>query len=179
MKNPLLLLSALFAFMAISFIGLSQKEFKNSEGNYSIVVPPTWQIQTSGTTTDVFAPDDGDQDEWREFLGISVVESNGVSLDQAFEYYLKEDFPAYYSGFKILNQGVETIQSKKAKWVLYSFANTTLVNSSDKSATLFTLFYLLQEGDLLYFLNGIAEESLFSKYEQTYRSMIRTFTIAP
>jgi hypothetical protein len=173
------LLAALGLFISTTVSVAQTKAVDNTSGKYTITVPENWSVKRDGTITDVFAPDESSEDEWREFIGVSLAEANGASLDDAFDYYMKEDFPAYYAEFKIEKQGAETIHGKKVRWVVYSFATSTTVNADTKSARLFNLFCLVHDNDTLYSLNGIAEASRFGSYEPIYFQIIRSFKIHP
>jgi hypothetical protein len=152
---------------------------ENKSGGYSIAVPASWTEKTDGTTTDVYPPEEGELDEWTEFIGVSIAGANGLSLDEAFQYYLMEDFPSYYPGFTVVKKGEETIHGQKAKWMLYSFSNAGTSNSSAKEATLYNVFYLFHQHDVLYFINGIAEKSYYPTYEQDFLTVIRSFRLVP
>ena len=161
-------------FSVISFGTVAQSRiFENKEGKYTITVPQNWKERVDGTTTDIFAPDEGKLDVWQEFLGISLSETNGLTLEETFTYYMKEDFPGYYKDFKIVKQGEEVISGRKAKWALYSFSNSAKANAT----TLYNLFYLTQKSETLYSLNAIAEKGYYPKLEATFLSMVHSFKI--
>jgi hypothetical protein len=138
---------------------------------------PNWKIRTDGSTTDIQAPEEGPMDAWTEYLGVSVSPTEGAGLTGAFDYYIKEDFPSYYNQFKVIRQGEETINGHKAKWALFSFSNSSdLSGGGSTSATLNNLFYLVEGSEVFFYLNGIAEESHYPKYESSFLQMIRSFT---
>ena len=164
----------------LSFYSVAQSRvIENKSGGYSISVPTTWTEKTEGTTTDVYPPEEGELDEWTEFVGVSIAEANELSLDEAFQYYLTEDFPSYYPGFTVVKKGEETINGLNAKWMLYSFSNAGTSNSSAKAATLYNVFYLFHKNDVLYSINGIAEKSYYPTYEQDFLGVIRSFRPTP
>lgn len=167
----------LILFIFTSTSSIAQQIYENKSGGYKIAVPEGWSIRTDQTTTDLLAPEDGPLDTWQEFLGVSISEANGLSLDESFDYFIGEDFPSYYPQFKIIKQGEEIINGMRARWVVYSFSNATQAGGSEVSATLNNLFYLILKDDVLYYLNGIAETSLYPKYEEKYLSIIRSFSL--
>jgi hypothetical protein len=162
--------------MIISLSGFSQtRVYENKSGGYKVSIPENWKERVEGTTTDIFAPDDGTFDVWQEFVGVSLSESNGLSLHDIFTYYIKEDFPGYYQNFNIVKQGEETINGQHFKWVLYSFSNT----SKAEATTLYNLFYLTLKKETLYSLNAISEKSGYPKLEPGFLTIIRSFQINP
>jgi hypothetical protein len=173
MKYSLIILAAI---LCSTVSAQSFRTLKNVYGKYSISIPENWIEKTEGSTTDAYAPDVGDMDEWKEFVGVSVAEANGLTLEEAFTFYITQDFPGYYPKFAVVKKGDETIGGLKAKWVLYSFSNSS-VAGSQSSATLYNIFYLVLKGDRLYSLNGIAEQSHYPTYENDYLSVIRSFRI--
>jgi len=174
------LLIVTLSFLSLSFICFAQSQaIENKLGGYSISVPLAWTEKIEGTTTDVYPPEEGELDVWTEFIGVSVAEANGLSLDEAFQYYITQDFPSYYSNFTIVKKGEEIINGLKARWVIYSFSNTGASNDALQSATLYNIFYLVHKNDLLYSLNGIAEKSHYPRYEKDFLSVVRSFRITP
>jgi len=170
----------IYFLILLPFTLLAQNRIvENKSGGYSISVPASWTEKTDGTTTDVYPPEEGELDVWTEFVGVSVAEANGLSLDEAFQYYVTQDFPSYYSNFTIVKKGEEIINGLKTKWVLYSFSNTGASNDTLKSATLYNIFYLIHKKDILYSLNGISEKSHYPTYEKDFLGVVRSFRITP
>jgi hypothetical protein len=170
----------IYFLILLTFTSFAQNRIiENKSGGYSISVPGSWTEKTDGTTTDAYPPEEGDLDVWTEFIGVSVAEANGLSLDEAFQYYITQDFPSYYSSFTIVKKGEEVISGLKARWVLYSFSNTGASNDALKSATLYTIFYLIHKKDFLYSINGISEKSHYPTYEKDFLSVARSFRITP
>jgi hypothetical protein len=169
--------TALFLFyMMFSIVSLCQmRVYENKNGSYKVSVPTNWKERVEGTTTDILVPDEGELDAWQEFVGVSLSESNGLSLNDIFTYYLREDFPGYYQNFKIIKQGEETINGQNFKWVLYAFSNS----SKADAASLYNLFYLTLKGNTLYSLNAISEKSGYAKLEPEFLNVIRSFQINP
>lgn len=147
----------------------------NKAGGYIITFPKDWKERIDGSTTDIFAPDDSEYDVWQEFVGVSVAESNGLTLEETFNYYMTEDFPGYYTNFQLIKKGAEVIHGQACKWAIYSFSNST----NNDAATLYNLFYLTLKNDTLYSLNAIAEKSGYPKLELDFLSIIRSFQIMP
>jgi hypothetical protein len=169
----------LFAFL-ISLVAPAQSRvYENNEGNYKISIPQNWIERVEGTTTDIFAPDEGELDSWQEFVGVSLAESNGLTLDEAFNYYMNEDFPGYYKNFKIEKRGDEIINGQKMKWMVYSFTSSTIVNGVPQTSTLYDIFYLTLKTNTLYSLNAIAEKEYYTKLEADFLTIIRSFKINP
>lgn len=169
-----------YFLILLPFNLLSQNRvIENKSGGYSLSIPASWTEKSDGTTTDVYPPEEGELDVWTEFIGVSVAEANGLSLDEAFQYYITQDFPSYYSNFIIVKKGEEIINGLKARWVLYSFSNTGASNDALKSATLYNIFYLIHKKDILYSLNGISEKSLYPTYEKDFLGIVRSFRITP
>ena len=164
------------SFLLILYVSYGQsKTFENQNGNYKISMPHDWAVRVDGTTTDMLVPDEGDLDAWQEFVGVSLSESNGLTLNDIFTYYMKEDFPGYYQNFKIVKQGEEIINGENFKWVLYSFSNSP----KPDAATLYNLFYLTLKKDILYSLNAISEKSGYAKLEPAFLTVIRSFQLIP
>lgn len=175
MKSVIILVLVFFSIHSVA----QSRVIENKSGGYSISVPATWTEKTEGTTTDVYPPEEGELDAWTEFVGVSIAEANGLTLDEAFQYYLAEDFPSYYPGFTVVKKGEETIHRLKAKWMLYSFSNAGASTSAAKEATLYNVFYLFHRNDVLYSINGITEKSYYPIYEQHFLSVIRSFRLTP
>jgi len=174
----LLRLSILSLVILISCAATAQSRvFENTEGKYKISIPANWKERVDGTTTDVFAPDDGDMDVWQEFVGVSLSEANGLSLEEVFTFYMKEDFPGYYKNFKVERSGDEIINGQKMKWMVYSFTSSTTVNGKPQTATLYDIFYLTVKKETLYSLNAIAEKGFYPKLEPGFLSIIRSFQL--
>jgi hypothetical protein len=173
--KPILQQTTLSLFLLlVSLVGHTQaRVYENKLGNYKISIPANWKERVEETTTDIFVPDEGELDAWQEFVGISLSESNGLSLNDVFAYYIKEDFPGYYQNFKIVKQGQETINGQNFKWVLYSFSNS----STPDAAILYNLFYLTLKKDMLYSLNAISEKSGYAKLEPAFLNVIRSFQL--
>jgi hypothetical protein len=115
---------------------------------------------------------------WQEYLGISTGAANGLTLDEAFDYYIKTDFPDYYPNFSVINSGKETINGLPARWALCSYRADGAANNESKSAVIYNLFYLFLKDDVLYFLNGIAVESEYPRFEDTFRQIARSFSVS-
>lgn len=158
-------------------------EFINSEGHYSVILLKGWKAKTSGNETSVYAPHDGGMDPWDEKLEFSITDGEGVELNDAFDFYIKTDFPAAYGKFKLINQGAEEINGVKAKWATFTFSAQGTAEggagSSDStlSATLQALFYVIKKDNALYLVNGVTEKNLFGKFDPSFRAIIRTFRV--
>lgn len=169
----------LLAFL-ISFVSTAQTSvYENKAGKYTISIPENWKERVDGTTTDIFAPDEGELDSWQEFVGVSLSESNGLSLEDAFTFYLEQDFPGYYQNFTVEKSGEEIINGQPMKWMLYSFTSSTTSDGVPVTITLFNIFYLTLKGDTLYSLNAIAEKGYYLKLEPDFLAIIRSFQINP
>ncbi len=172
MKQFFLLFLILFTFSVTA-----QQAFENKKGGYKISVPEKWTVEQEGEITDVYAPDEGEMDTWRERLDISLTDANDLSLEEAFTFYIKDDLPPAYKNFAIVRQGEETIHGLYAKWVLFSFSGSGTVGETEVSFTLYNLFYLVLKNNKLFMLNGIAEKDYFSKLESDYLKIIRSFQV--
>jgi len=150
---------------------------ENTEGNFSFSYPPTWFAKSEGTITDVFSPEEGADDIWQEYMGVSIGEANGLTLQEAFDYYIHTDFPDYYPEFKVLRSGNETINGLSSQWALCSYSASGTANAKHQSAIIYNLFYLLLKKDILYFINGIAVETEYPRFEETFLNIIRTFRV--
>ncbi len=156
-------------------------EQQNREGHYSFIPLSGWTTKFHGNESFVYAPADGAMDSWDEKVDFSVSDGEDILLEDAFDFYIKTDFPEAYGRFKVISQGDETINGMKAKWATFTFsasgkaAGATSAGDSTISATLQAVFYLFKKENSLYLVNGVAEKSLFPKYEASFRSIIRTF----
>lgn len=169
----------LLVFM-ISFVASAQtRVYENKDGKYKISIPENWKERVDGSTTDIFAPDEGEFDSWQEFIGISLSESNGLLLDEVFTFYLEQDFPEYYQNFTVEKSGEEIINGQKMKWMLYSFTSSTTSNGLPVTITLYNIFYLTLKNETLYSLNAIAEKEYYLKLEPDFLAIIRSFQINP
>lgn len=165
-------------FLFCTFLSFAQKQVTNETGGYRITIPDSWGAKKEATVTDVYSPDEGGQDVWQEYLGISTGEANSLTLDEAFDYYLKTDFPDYYPNFSVIHSGKETINGLPARWALCSYRADGSANNESKSAVIYNLFYLLLKDDVLYFLNGIAVESEYPRFEESFRQIARSFSLS-
>ena len=167
----------IIGLLMVPGIGYSQnEEHENKEGKFKVTVPAGWKVRVDGSTSDLLAPPDAQLDEWSEYLGISVNQTEGAKLADTFNYYITEDFPGYYSEFKVIRKGEEAINGVKTLWVLFAFSNSTqLQGGKTKSAKLNNLFYFVEKNGMFYYLNGIAEESHFKDYESAFLEIVRSF----
>ncbi len=158
--------------------GLAQQQVaENTEAHFTFSYPSTWFAKSDGTITDVFSPEEGAEDVWQEYLGVSIGEANGLTLQEAFDYYIKTDFPEYYPEFTVLRSGKETINGLSAQWALCSYGASGTANNKFQSAIINNLFYLILKNDVLYFINGIAVETEYPRFEKTFLDIIRTFHV--
>ena len=176
--------SLIFFFLfSVPFAVRSQAEFTNSTGHYSLTPVKGWTARSSGNETAVYAPPDGGMDQWDEKLEFSLTDGEGIELDDAFEFYIKTDFPSAYGQFKLVNQGSEEINGLRAKWATFTFsaqgtaAGGTGSGDSTLSATLQALFYVIKKDNSLYLVNGVTEKNLFAKFDSSFRTIIRTFRV--
>lgn len=172
-------LSAVLLWLVVITSQAQTTVVTNGAGKYSVTAPASWRVQKDGSTTDLYAPDESAEDAWLERLGISMGPANGLSLEEAFDYYRTQDFPGYYQDFRVLKKGAETINGKKALWMVYSYSASGKANGDAKAARVNDLFYLILDNDTLYFLDGVTEESHFAQYEAAFISIIKTFKIQP
>lgn len=174
------LLCILLLISTVSF-SQSEKEHYNKEGHYAFTPLSGWRVRSSGSESFAYAPPDGGMDSWDEKVDFSVSEGEGIELEDAFDFYIKTDFPAAYGKFKLVNQGDETINGLKAKWATFTFSAQGTAggagNSGDStlSATLQAVFYVFKKDNALYLANGVTEKNLFRKFEPSFRTIIRTF----
>lgn len=172
------------ALLLIPFsAAVSQTETVNAEGHYTFKSIPGWRTQLKGSDSYVYAPVDGDMDPWDEKVEFTVAEGEGIELEDAFEFYIKTDFPSAYGKFKLLNQGAERINGLDARWATFTFsaqgvaAGGTGAGDSTLSAMLQAVFYVIKKDHSLFLVNGITEKNLFPKFEPSFRTIIRTFRV--
>ena len=173
-----------FFFLSISLsVSAQSTPYHNVEGRYSFMPLRGWTVRASGSDSFVYAPEDGDMDSWSEKLDFSKVEGEGIALEDAFDFYVNTDFPAVYTKFKLTDTGIEQINGLSAKWVTFTFSATgqaedaTSSGDTTLSATLQALFYIIKKDNSLYLINGVAEKSLFPKFDLPFRTIIRTFHV--
>lgn len=174
MKAPFTILLLLFALSAFA-----QTEKVNAEGKYAFTPLTGWTVRLSGNESYVYAPADGDMDELDEKVEFSLSDGEGVELDDAFDFYIKTDFPAAYGQFKLISEGEEQINGLRAKWATFTFSAQGAVAGSSEvvSATLQVVFYVFKKDNSLYLANGVTKKDLFSKFDPSFRAIIRTFRI--
>lgn len=178
---PLLLdmrTTGILFFLLCSFLSFGQKRVVNEVGRYQITIPDSWSEKIESAITDVYSPDEGGNDVWQEYMGISTGDANGLTLEEAFNYYIKTDFPDYYPQFNVLKSGKENIYGLTAQWALCSYRADGAANNESKSAVIYNLFYLLLKDDVLYFINGIAVENEYPRFEKTFRQIARSFSVS-
>jgi hypothetical protein len=174
------LLLVLFSIAAFSQSGGEQQ---NHEGHYAFTPLTGWTVQVHGNESYVYAPADGAMDSWDEKVSFSISDGEDILLEDAFEFYIKTDFPEAYGKFKLIAQGDESINGVNAKWATFIFsangkaAGATSSGDSTISATLQAVFYLFKKNNSLYLVNGVTEKSFFVKYEPAFRAIIRTFRV--
>jgi len=171
MKFPVIL------FVLFSFGAAAQQTFHNKKGGYQIVVPEKWTTRQDGDVTIIYVPDEGEMDTWKEKLEISVGSAQELTLEEAFDFYTRQDLPTAYTGFKIIKEGEEDIQGVSAKWIVFSFTGSGTVGSGEVSFTLYNLFCIVIKNGKLYMLNGIAEKEYFPKLESDYLKIVRSFQV--
>ena len=157
----------ILVFAMVSTIAIGQPTFENKKGGYKVSIPFKWTVEKDGDITTVYAPDEGDMDTWKEKLEVSVYDANDLNLEEAFEFYMKQDLPSMYNAMKIEKQGGEVIHGQQSKWAIFSF--------SQSSAILYNVFYLVVKDKKIYMLQAVAEKSYFAKYEGKYLEIIRSF----
>lgn len=176
-------LTLLFLFVASSAYAQKTSEHVNKEGHYAFTTLKGWNVRISGSESYAYAPADGEMDPWDEKIEFSVTDGEGIELTDAFDFYLNTDFPEVYGGFKVVDQGSEQINGLSAKWMTFTFAaqgtaaGATGTGDSTVSATLQALFYVIKKDNSLYLINGVTDKNLFSRFEQPFRTIIRTFRI--
>lgn len=179
----LLLLSFIIFFTSVTVYTQALPEHKNPEGHYAFTPVRGWTVRTSGSESYAYAPADGGMDPWDEKLEFSVTDGDDIELNDAFDFYIKTDFPSAYGRYKLVNQGTEHINGLESKWATFTFsaqgtaAGGTGSGDSTVAATLQALFYLIKKDKSLYLINGVTEKNLFSKFEPSFRAIIRTFRV--
>jgi hypothetical protein len=166
-----------FFFFFFAFDVSAQQVFQNKKGGYQISVPKRWTVEEDEAITSVYAPDEEEMDTWKEKLEISLTDANDLTLEDAFNFYIQDDFPVAYKGFKIIRQGEEVIHGLNTKWVLFSFSGSGTLGETEVSFTLNNLFYLTLKNNKLFMLNGIAEKEYYQKLESDYLKIVRSFQI--
>ena len=178
----------LFFFLVIGFSSAkvysqTLPEYKNPDGHYTFIPVKGWTVRTSGRESFAYAPADGGMDPWDEKLEFSVTDGDGIELNDAFDFYIKTDFPSAYGRYKLVNQGTEQINGLESKWATFTFsaqgtaAGGTGSGDSTVTATLQALFYVIKKDKSLYLINGVTEKNLFPKFEPSFRAIIRTFRV--
>lgn len=174
----------LFLVIGLSFKASGQSSQKvNREGHYAFTPLKGWTARLSGTDSYVYAPADGAMDPWDEKLEFSVTSGENIELDHAFNFYTTFDFPELYAQFELISQGEEEINGLPAKWAIFTFSGqgtasaATASGDSTVSANLQALFYVIKNGDSLYLINGVTEKNLFSRFDPSFRAIIRTFRV--
>jgi hypothetical protein len=175
------LVVSLLMLEGIHAVAQSPLSFTNTEGRYRITPLAEWRAKAIGNSTYVYAPADGAMDPWDEKIDISIAEANDNNVDEAFDFFINTDFPETYAKFSVLKKGEEIIHGVKARWAVFSFSGSGAAEGANESntvtATLQTLFYLIEKNNKLYFITGITEKSLFGKFEPDFRRIIRTIEI--
>lgn len=172
----------LFFLFTLS-VAFAQTEKVNAEGRYAFKPLAGWNVRIQGSESYVYAPADGAMDPWDEKVEFSVTDGEDIELEDAFEFYIKTDFPSAYGKFKLVNQGTEQVNGLEARWATFTFsaqgtaAGGTGAGDSTLSATLQAVFYVFKKHNSLYLVNGITEKSLFPKFDPSFREIIRTFRI--
>lgn len=172
-----LLIIKIFILFTSSSVLAQLSVAENTEAHFKFSYPSTWFAKNEGTITDVYSPEEGAEDVWQEYLGVSIGEANGLTLQESYDYYIKTDFPEYYPEFAVLRSGNETINGLPARWALCSYGASGTANSKFQSAIIYNLFYLILKNDVLYFINGIAVETEYPRFEETFLEIIRTFQV--
>lgn len=155
----------------------------NVEGGYSFTPLPGWTVRENSNESFAYAPDDGSMDSWSEKLVFNLTDGAGITLEDAFDFYIHTDFPEAYEKFQLVAKGNEQINGLAAKWATFSFsasgraANATSSGDSSVSATLQAVFYVIKKDDTLCLVNGVTEKSLFPKFDLPFRTIIRTFRV--
>jgi hypothetical protein len=182
MLSRIIKLFFLISLIAGPLVSEAQTPYKNEAGQYFITPLTGWVVTADGNVTNVYAPDESAMDTWSEKLEVSTGEANDVNLNDAFNYYIKKEFPEAYNKFEVISQGDESINGLKAKWAVFLFtasgtAGSGTENETAMSAPLQAIFYLLEKNNTLYFLVGVTEKSYFSTYEQSFRTITRSFRL--
>lgn len=175
-----LIISAIL-FITPGAVAQNPLSFTNTEGRYTITPLAGWQAKIAGSSTYIYAPADGPMDQWDEKLDISIAEANDNTVDEAFDFFIGTDFPESYAKFTVLKQGEETIHGVKARWAEFEFSGSGAAEGANETnqvtAMLRVIFYLFEKNNTLYLINGLTEQSLFTRFERDFRTIIRTFQI--
>ena len=79
-------------------------EQQNHEGHYTFTPLSKWTTKFHGNESFVYAPADGAMDSWDEKIDFGVSDGEGIELEDAFDFYIKTDFPEAYGRFKVISQ---------------------------------------------------------------------------
>ncbi|CAN0473318.1 unnamed protein product [Phaeothamnion confervicola] len=177
------LIFILLVFCSLSLCAQPSQEYTNPEGGYAFKPLIGWTVRTKSNESFAYAPEDGNMDSWSEKLDFSIADGDGIELEDAFDFYINTDFPTAYKKFKLIGKGDEQINGLSAKWALFTFsafgeaAGATGSGDSALTATLQAVFYVIKKDKSLYLVNGVAEKSLYPKFDLYFRTIIRTFRV--
>jgi hypothetical protein len=178
-----LLFFSILIFVSVNVFSQKTSDYNNIEGRYAFTPLAGWTVRINGSESSVYAPADGDMDAWDEKVEFSKTDGEDIELSDAFDFYIKTDFPAAYGNFKLINQGTEQINGLEAKWASFTFsaygtaAKAGRAGDSILTASLQAVFYVVKKNNSLYLVNGVTEKSLFPKFDPSFRAIIRTLRI--
>jgi hypothetical protein len=144
--------------------------FTNDRYNYEFDYKSNWTIKDLGqSSVDVLAPDDDNENKAWAWVTINSELTNGKSLDYYFKIYLTDLYSEQEANFKIIREGIVTLNGKKAKWMESEFK---------KGNTMFKhLNYLIYTENRIFVITCSASKNRFSEYKDSFESIVKSFKI--
>lgn len=141
--------------------------YLNSEGRYSLSHPSSWGVKLyppngNSTRTAIVAP--GDNSSVSAVIVYTNIIKQGLTEDQVFSTIRQNTLKS----FKMLQEGYETINGRKAYW-------TIIEPKNDKSMKM--VKYVFLNGARIYSVTGGGTPSSYSRDLPTYLNIIRSIKV--
>jgi hypothetical protein len=167
MKNVLIAFLLLF----VSCNTISQTNtFTNDKYNFEFNYKNNWTIKDlEQSSVDVLAPvDDNEKKAWA-WVTINSEVINGKSLDYLFKIYITDLYSQQEANFKIIKEGVVTLNGNKAKWMESEF---------EKGNTKFKhLNYLIYTENRIFVITCSASKNRFPEFKDSFESIVKSFKV--
>jgi PsbP len=141
------------------------KVFKNDL--YEFKYPSDWTIRGMQSTTDIIAPDDNSDVKAWAWATISRESTDGLSLDKCFKTYVTDYYPEQENEFKIIREGVATLNGKKAKWIESEFETVGIFKNQ--------LIYMVIIGDNFFLIECSASKKRYPDYKEKFEGIVKSF----
>jgi hypothetical protein len=173
MKNRFLtvlllpLLTAVFAFTGLKS-NSDYRTYTPKDSSYVVSYPSTWDAHRGRKSFQLMliSPRTDSSDSFQENVIIFREDAGSKNISQYADYIINEKLPNSVKDFKLLSKTSKKINKLNAVRLVYSFNFRKPAKS---------LAYIFLDDGFAYVVLGTALESTFSKYEQNFDHIGKSF----